>query len=309
MSNNNKTYLVTGGSGFIGLRLCNAIQLSGINLHLILRKKNELIKCRQFISNFDGEMIDSQAFFGVDTIFHLVGHAHDLSGNQEINKYQEINVNFTMKIANMAIENKVKKFIFVSSVKAGGGEFFDKCLNENDQSEPKGVYGRTKREAELKLLKIGRESNMHVSIIRPSLVYGPGAKGNLQLMLSAVKKGWWPPLPETGNKRSMIHVDDLVKAILLVLKYDCTNGEIYIVTDGRLYSSRELYETMCNLVGKSIPKWSVPKFLFDMVALISPSIKYKVDKLLGDECYSSEKLEGLGFKSKRVLKEMNETSF
>ena len=309
MSNNNKTYLVTGGSGFIGLRLCNAIQLSGINLHLILRKKNEFIKCKQFISNFDCGVIDNQAFLGVDTVFHLVGYAHDLSSNQEINKYQEINVNFAMKVANMAIANKVKNFVFVSSVKAGGSVISDRCVNENDQSEPKGAYGRTKREAELELLKIGQESGMHVSIIRPSLVYGPGVKGNLLLMLSAVKKGWLPPLPETGNKKSMIHVDDLVKAILLVSKYDCTNGEIYIATDGRLYSSREIYETMCNLVGKSIPKWSVPKFLFDMVALISPRIKYKVDKLLGDECYSSEKLEGLGFRPQRALEEMNETSF
>ena len=109
---------------------------------------------------------------------------------------------------------------------------------------------------------------MHVSIVRPSLVYGPGVKGNLQLMLSAVKKGWLPPLPETGNKRSMIHVDDLVKAILLVSKYDCTNGEIYIATDGRPYSSREIYETICNVVGKSVPKWSVPKFLFDFTTSV-----------------------------------------
>jgi len=254
-------------------------------------------------------MIDNQAFLGVDTVFHLAGYAHDLSSNQEINKYQEINVDFTMKIANMAIANKVKNFVFVSSVKAGGGVISDRCVNENDQSEPEGVYGKTKREAELELLKIGQESNMRVSIVRPSLVYGPGVKGNLQLMLSAVKKGWLPPLPETGNKRSMIHVDDLVKAILLVSKYDCTNGEIYIATDGRPYSSREIYETICNVVGRPIPKWSVPKLLFDMVALMSPRIKYKVDKLLGDECYSSEKLEALGFKPQRSLKEMNETSF
>ena len=143
MSNNNKTYLVTGGSGFIGLRLCNAIQLSGVNLHLVLRKKNKLIKCRQFISDLDCGVIDSQAFLGVDTVFHLAGYAHDLSSNQEINKYKEINVDFTMKIANMAIANKVKNFVFVSSVKAGGSVISDRCVNDIDQSDPKGVYGKT----------------------------------------------------------------------------------------------------------------------------------------------------------------------
>ena len=199
MPNNNKTYLVTGGSGFIGLRLCNAIQLSGINLHLILRKKNKLITCSQFISDLDHGILDNKAFLGVDTIFHLAGYAHDISSDQEINKYKEINIDLTMKIANMAIENKVKNFVFISSVKAGGSSISGACVNENDQSEPKGIYGKTKREAELKLLKIGKKYNMRVSIVRPSLVYGPGVKGNLKLMISTLKKGWLPPLPDTGN--------------------------------------------------------------------------------------------------------------
>jgi len=54
---------------------------------------------------------------------------------------------------------------------------------------------------------------------------------------------------------------------------------------------------------------SVPNFLFNLISLLSPKIKYKVDKLLGDECYSSAKLEALGFKAKKSLKDMNETDF
>jgi len=171
------------------------------------------------------------------------------------------------------------------------------------------VYGKTKREAVLKLLEIGEESGIHVSIIRPSLVYGPNVKGNLQLMLSGVEKEWFPPLPETGNRRSMIHVGDLVRVILLVAKDKRINGEIFIATDGVLHSARKIYDTMCSVLGKSIPKWSVPKILFDIAALISPRIKYKVDKLLGDDCYSSAKLETLGFKAKKSLKDMNEKDF
>ena len=128
-------------------------------------------------------------------------------------------------------------------------------------------------------------------------------------MLSGVKKGWFPSLPETGNKRSMIHVDDLVRAILLVVKDNHTNGEIFIATDGIPYSSREIYNAMCGITAKSIPKWSVPKTLFDLASLASPRIKYKINKLLGDECYSSAKLEALGFKAKKSLKDMNETDF
>ena len=118
---------------------------------------------------------------------------------------------------------------------------------------------------------------------------------------------WFPPLPEVGNQRSMIHVDDLVLAILLVAEDDRANGEIFIATDSKPHSSREIYNAMCSATETSIPKWSVPKILFDIASLASPHIKYKINKLLGDECYSSAKLEAFGFKAKKSLKDMNET--
>jgi len=114
-------------------------------------------------------------------------------------------------------------------------------------------------------------------------------KGNLHAMLLGIEKGWFPPLPMIENRRSMVHVDDLVRAILLVAKDNRTNGEIFIVTDGNPYSSREIYEVMCGVLGKSIPRWKLPKFFFKVVALINLNMKYKVDKLLEDEYYSSEK--------------------
>ena len=246
----------------------------------------------------------------MDTVFHLAGFAHDIRDERKIKGlYQKVNVDATVRLAELAIKSKVKRFVFVSSVKAGGLPLFGQCISEEEQGEPDGIYGETKREAELKLLEIGLNSSMHVTIIRPSLVYGPNVKGNLELMLLGIKKGWFPSLPETSNKRSMIHVDDLVRAILLVAKENLANGEIFIATDGIPHSSREIYNAMCDVVGKSIPKWSVPKILFNMIGLVSPHIKYKINKLLGDECYSSCKLEELGFKAKKTLKEMNETCF
>ena len=107
----------------------------------------------------------------------------------------------------------------------------------------------------------------------------------------------------------MIHVDDLVRAILLVAENDHANGEIFIATDGMPHSSREIYNAMRTVIGKSIPQWSIPKTLLNLSRLVNPYIKYKVNKLLGNECYSSVKLEALGFKAKKTLEDMNETDF
>ena len=302
------TYVITGATGFIGKQLVRAMLQDGHKVIPISRKS--IPGLDTMICNFELKDFSSINLSNVDTVFHLAGFAHDMRDTSKIlDLYYRVNVDATVQLANLAVKSGVKKFVFVSSVKAGGRPGFGICASENDQGEPEGIYGKTKREAELKLLKIGKKSGMHISILRSSLVYGPNVKGNLKLMLSGIKKAWFPPLPETGNKRSMIHVVDLVRAILLVADDNRANGKIFIATDGILYSSREIYNAMCNVLGKSIPKWSVPKFLFDMVSLISPRIKYKVDKLLGGECYSSKDLEGLGFKAQKTLRDMNEAIF
>jgi len=298
-------YLITGATGFIGQRL-----IANINGNIRVLSRNKYLNYDTVVCDFEKDLSPDSTLFGVDIVVHLAGIAHDVNYKAKAQDiYQKVNVDATIRLAELAVKSNVRRFVFVSSVKAGGSLTSGKCINESDQNEPEGVYGKSKRKAELKLLKIGKESGMHVSIIRPSLVYGPSAKGNLKLMLSGIKKGWFPPLPETGNKRSMIHVDDLVLAILLVANDDRSNGEIFIATDGDPHSSREIYNAMCSALDKSIPKWSTPKFLFDMVSLISPRIKYKLNKLFGDECYSSKKLEKLGFKAQKTLKDMNETSF
>ena len=301
-------YLVTGSTGFIGNRLLGLLKTINCDVRLLARSKVD--NYETVVCNLGKDRIPKHTLESIDTVFHLAGFAHDMQDPSEVKHlYHAVNVEATVELARLAVISGVKRFVFVSSVKAGGSPLSERCASESDQGDPEGVYGKSKREAELKLLKIGKESGMHVSIIRPSLVYGPGVKGNLQLMLSGIARGWFPPLPETGNRRSMIHVDDLVRAIFLVAEDDRANGEIFIATDGRSYSSREIYNTMCSALDKSIPKWSAPKFLFNAVSLISPRIKYKLHKLLGDECYSSAKLEALGFKAKKTLKDMNETSF
>ena len=98
-------------------------------------------------------------------------------------------------------------------------------------------------------------------------------------------------------------------AIIFVTNEDKANGEIFIATDGKPHSSREIYDAMRNVMGKSILTWSIPKFLFNLVSLINKNIESKVNKLLGDECYSSEKLQSIGFSPKKSLKDMNETSY
>ena len=300
--------LVTGATGFVGQHLIKCLKLDGYNIKAIARKLIPGVDT--VICDFFNDSIPENTLKGIDVVFHLAGYAHDLKSESGIEQtYQKINVDITSKLLLLSVKNNVKKFIFVSSVKAGGVSRQGKCATEKSLSEPDGVYGKTKREAELKVLEAGRKFDIHVSILRPALIYGPKVKGNLQLMMQGIKKGWFPPLPEIGNRRSMIHVDDIVRALLFLSNNKKSNGEVFIATDGRVYSSRNIYEIMCHVLDKNIPNWSVPRLLFNAIARLSSGFKYKIDKLLGDECYSSKKLQSLGFKAQKQLRQMNETDF
>jgi UDP-glucose 4-epimerase len=300
-----KVSLITGATGFIGEKLLRS--LDG-EIKLLGRKKQ--FDYPTIICDLQSGKIPSHALNGVKIVFHLAGLAHDVSSSKKNwDSYYKLNVAATIQLANLAVKSGVEKFIFLSSVKAGGCSEFEICSNEEDQGEIKDIYGKTKREAELKLLEIGKESKMHVTIIRPSLVYGPSVKGNLRSMLSGIKAGWFPPLPEIGNKRSMIHVDDLVSAILLVADNERTNGEIYIATDGKTYSSRYIYDSMRIILKKRKISWSVPKLFFDIVSFVSPKMKNRLNKLFGNEFYSSAKLEKIGFNPMKSLEDMNETNY
>jgi UDP-glucose 4-epimerase len=303
-----KKILVTGATGFIGSRLIKLLESHNYEISFLSRHAQDNYKT--IVCDFENEKIPIHALDSIDTVFHLAGFAHDTNtGDKVFNRYQKINVEATIQLANLAKDKGVKRFVFVSSVKAGNDDNVDEYLSYNNVNEPEGIYGKTKREAELRLLELCRNSMMHIAIIRPALVYGPSVKGNLKMMFSGIKKGWFPPLPNTHNCRSMIHVDDLVKALVFVAETNGANGEIYIATDGLKYSTREIYETMCWIVGKPLPSWTVPKIFFVLISFLSSSINYKINKLLGNECYSSQKLRALGFKTELTFRNMNETSF
>ena len=299
------TCLVTGSSGFIGKHLTKKLLLENNKVVNVSRKN---------LLNSDTILLDLALgdyskinFNEIHIIYHLAGLAHDTQ--KDINNYIDLNINATVNLAKVAAKSGVKRFVFLSSIKAEGHslEGFDNLKLGFDKVSD--IYGSSKRQAESLLLKIASETSMDVSIIRPALVYGPSMKGNLRDMLLAIDKGWFPPLPKLDNRRSLIHIDDLIRAIIIISNHNKAKGETFLVSDGLPHSSREIYEAMCYVLKKPIPSWGVPVSIFRLLSLISPTMRKKIDKLLGDEYYPSEKISSIGFVPIRKLKEMNETFF
>ena len=309
------TVLITGASGFIGTRLVQPGD------RVLARAGSSMAGA------VGGDLLDAlslaKACADMDTVFHCAGYAHAFASSDS-ERHWRVNFEGTRDLVNAAGAAGVKRFVFLSSVKAMA-EPGDECVDEDWPGEPDSSYGCAKRAAEDAVLAAGVKYGMHVVNLRLAMVYGRGGRGNLERMARGIRAGWFPPLPETGNKRSLVHVADVVAAMRLVADAPAANGRTYIVADARAYSGRELYDALRGVpprltMGRRQPastanaqpdsldaeggtfNWSVPApllraggWLGDVVGELLnrplPVNSAVIDRLLGSACYSPARIE------------------
>lgn len=206
--------------------------------------------------------IPDNLFVGTETVYHLAGHAHALSATSaETIAHDQVNARGTEEVAKRAKRAGVKRFVFMSSVKALG-EPGPQRVPEDQLGAPTDPYGGSKRRAEQILL--GLQSNdFEIVILRPALVYGPGARGNLESLLRLLRRGRLPPLPKIKNRRSLVGVNDLVSAVVLAGQHPALIGAAHTVTDGKVYSTTEIVEILAVAIGVVRP----PLFVLPAPAL------------------------------------------
>ncbi|MHB1141722.1 MAG: NAD-dependent epimerase/dehydratase family protein [Sulfuricaulis sp.] len=313
--------LVAGATGFIGCKLVDALHARRRTVFALAR---DISKIRSLwpqtdIAGRGGDIANAETLkdvcAGVHTVFHLASHyAEKAQFDETKNLHWQVTVEGTRHLLEAAARSGVKRFIYVSSVKAmgEGGEF---CLDESSLTEPVSPYGRAKLKAEELVLEAGRKHNMHVCNLRLPLVYGRDNRGSVWRMIAAIDSGWFPPLPETSNRRSMVHVDDVIQALLLAADNLAAHGHTYIVTDGQTYSTRQIYEWICTALHRHAPRWAVPLPLLRFVAHVGDRIgslsgrRFVLDtdaleKLVGSAWYSSEKISReLGYRPVHTLKD------
>jgi UDP-glucose 4-epimerase len=311
-----RVYLVTGASGFVGRALCGALRGQG-TVRGLFRVPADGPWDESVRADLAAE-IPPGALDGVDTVFHLAAKTDDgRTTPSDEGVFHRVNTEGTARLVEAAAAAGVERFVLVSSIKAMGPSG-GACLDETFPARPTTPYGRSKKAAED--LALGERRVRHVCVARAVPVYGPGSKGNLARMIEAVERGMFPPLPETRNARSMVHVDDLVGALCLCAERPEAAGRVFIVSDGKKYTTREVYEWVCGAVGKKKPRWAVPPFALRAAGALGDAVERArgrpfainsgmVERLLGSACYDSSLVaRTLGFSPvwdlERALPEM-----
>ncbi|MBF0176872.1 MAG: NAD-dependent epimerase/dehydratase family protein [Magnetococcales bacterium] len=303
--------LVTGAGGFIGQRLCALLQAEGIRVRALLRHPRPGPWDEALVGDLEQGQLPGKLCQNVHTVFHLAGKAHAVSDWGDAGgSHHRIHVDGTQKILHLAMQEQVHGFVFFSSVKAlgEGGEI---PLAESREPAPTTPYGQAKLQAERAVL--AAEGIAHRVILRPTMVYGPGGKGNLTRMVLAIDKGRFPPWPPGNNHRSMIHVDDVAEAALLSARHPAAHRQELTLADGRAYATRQIYLWILHALGKPVPNWYVPMFVLAGLASIGDGIgRWRkkrfifdhdaLEKLAGSSLYDAQRSRHLlGFAPRRSL--------
>ena len=292
---------MTGGRGFIGRRLVARLEALGHEVRVLTRGS----PCHP--REVQGDLLDvpslTRACVGVSTVFHCAGHAHAFSamGADEARRHHAVNAQGTQAMAEAAAAAGVQRFVFLSSVKAMG-EPGARCIDESCPLPPETDYGRAKRAGEAALHAIAAQSGMHAVSLRLAMVYGAGGRGNLERMAALVRKGVFPPLPETANRRSLVHGDDVVAAMLLVARAPQAAGQTYVVAHPDTASGRQLYDALRAALGLPARRWAVPYAVLAGLARLGDGLEAllgrrlpldseALDKLLGSACYLPTRLQ------------------
>lgn len=295
--------LVTGATGFLGRRLCERLQAQGEHLIGCGRNRQEGPWVDFIEADLAGEGLPEESLEGVGTIYHLASKAHAVAETSvDLGSYRPVIVDGTRRLTKSAIGVGVGRFVYVSSVKAMGEGNPDgqplEALNESVALAPQTPYGLAKAEAEKIVLKSGIP---HVVVLRPAMVFGRGEKGNLPRMVEAVRNGRFPPLPDTGNRRSMVHVDDVVEYLIRSATTHCATGQVYILAHNEALSTRKLYDEIRRALGLEQVKFSVPLILLKVTAAFGTALGNLTGKRLPLDLDTLNKLTGSAWYSPALV--------
>jgi nucleoside-diphosphate-sugar epimerase len=268
--------LVTGGNGFVGRALLMALVSKDVKVRAPIRRQHEdrckdsTSKCIQrCIINDVGPATDwTDALDRVQTVVHLAARVHVMKENavDPLAAFRFVNTLGTIRLASMAAQAGVQRFIYVSTIKVNGEATVDGAFHEDDAPQPSDPYAISKWEAEQALVRISAETGMEIVIIRPPLVYGPGVGGNFLTMLKWMDHGFPLPLASVDNQRSFVGLNNLVSLLMTCLLHPRAAGEAFLASDGEDLSTPELLLRTACALGKSPHLFQFPVSMLRMTA-------------------------------------------
>jgi nucleoside-diphosphate-sugar epimerase len=289
-----QTVLVTGSSGFVGRPLVAA--LAGAGHEVIAASRNPSAAAVP-----DGvrvarlpdlaQAVDwASLLAGVTHVVHLAGVAHRGSAVSDA-MYDRINHRAVADLAAAAAQAGVARLVFISSIGSQSGAAAEGVLTEADQPRPTTPYGRSKLAAEVAL----RNSGVAHTILRPVLIYGPDAPGNMGALVRLAGAPWPLPFATLNGRRSLLAVDNLIGAVEFAMRSPAAANETYVVADSGALALPDIIRVLRAAIDRPPRLFAVPQpLLADGLRLIGREELWR--RLGGSLVVSPAKLMAAGWR-------------
>jgi nucleoside-diphosphate-sugar epimerase len=261
---------VTGANGFIGRFLVPMLLQQGCRVRASVRAGSA--NSPTDVDCVTGDLRDSinidKLLSRVDVVVHLAGRAH-LADRTVADRKElfDVNLDLTVRLARSAAEHGVRRFVFVSTIGVlGTCSAPGQMLTEASTPNPDGNYARSKLAAEQQLMALSRQQSMEVTIIRPTLVFGPGAPGNVRRLVRLVASGLPLPLGKLGSQHSFIGVRNLADLIGICCTHPLAGGQLIVAADDVTVSIPEILKIIGSGLQRRVRIWPIPIAALTLIA-------------------------------------------
>ena len=296
-----KKITVIGGSGFVGTNLCRQLYLKQQDFEIIdLKMSNQFPEKCKIADVRDAETL-RDTITG-DVVVNLAAvHRDDVRDKSE---YQRTNVDGAENVALVCEEKGIDKIVFTSTVAVYG--FAEPGTDESGAINPFNEYGRTKFEAEEKLRDWHANGDKSLIIVRPTVIFGEGNRGNVFNLLNQIASGKFLMVGEGENKKSMAYIGNIVAFLETCVATDQKYGVYNYVDTPDLTMNELVSQVRKKLKGKSgvgprLPYWLglILGYTADLVATLTgrklPVSSIRVKKFVSSTEFLTNKHTLAGF--------------
>lgn len=291
---------VSGANGFVGRSVLSELAANGHVAVPLVRRASDLAG-EVITGDLSDGYLSAANIAGCDVIIHLAARTHVMKemASDPMAEYRRINVEGTDRLLDAAIEAGVRRFVYMSSVKAiGESSLPGQPLGPDTPPRPEDAYGHSKLEAEALIKERCEAAGMEWVIVRPPLVYGPGVKANFERLVAWVHRGIPLPFARIDNRRSFVDVRNLADATVLAATIDAAAGEAFMVCDTTL-STPQLTRAIGTAISRPPRLIPVPPSLLRFAARITGTGP-AIDRICGSlELDATQAIDILGWQPRR----------
>ena len=292
-----KKLLFTGASGFLGYNIRPILERS-YDVHTIGLTDDDDIKI-----NIAKEVPPMNTHY--DVVLHAAGKAHVVPKTEaEKQVFFDVNYQGTVNLCSaLEMAGIPKCLVFISTVAVYGCEFGE-MIDETHPLNGDSPYAKSKIMAEEYLTQWCLDHQVRLAILRPSLLAGKNAPGNLGAMVNGIKKGFYMNIAGGKVRKSVLMAEDIARLLPLLEE----KGGIYNVCDTRQPTFGEISMSVAKQLGKRKPinipywmAWCMAK-VGDLLGNKAPINSYKLEKMTKSLTFSNEKArKELGWEPMDVL--------